>query len=158
MTDDHHDAKTYLGRYAEHNSRLQNWIGAYGAGLASMLVYQFRTSINDVRGIARSATKVSGQSTFDLGIQIEEMHHALALSFKLIAAALGVQILLLFLNKTSQFALAHMDENQKEWSRFDRLAEWFSRKYIFDAACDIASVGLPGRPTKGIRRGKNRIR
>jgi hypothetical protein len=142
MTDDHHDAKTYLGRYAEHNSRLQNWIGAYGGGLASMLVYQFRTSINDVRGIARTATKVSERYTFDLGVQIEQMHHALALSFKLIALALGLQILLLFLNKTSQFALAHMYADQSEWSIFDRVAEWFSQKYIFDATCDIASIGL----------------
>src|SRR5258708_40355771 len=28
----HHKTETYLARYAEHNARLQTWIGGYGAG------------------------------------------------------------------------------------------------------------------------------
>jgi hypothetical protein len=147
MTDDYHDRKTYLERYSEHSARLQNWIGAYGAGLATMLAYQFRTAISDARDLARTATRNSDPPVFVIQDHISWMHYALAWSFKLIALALAAQILLLFLNKSSQFAIAHASEDAKEWSPFERVSEWFSRKFVFDAACDLASVSLLGAAT-----------
>jgi len=147
MTDDFHDRKTYLDRYGEHSARLQNWIGAYGAGLATMLAYQFRTAVNDAREIVRTASPTTDPAFFNMKFHIEWMHETLARSFELIAFALGVQIFLLFLNKASQFALAHTPDAAKDWSRFDRAANWFSSIFAFDAVCDLTSVVLLGFAT-----------
>lgn len=144
MSVDLHERPTYVARYAEHSSRLQTWIGAYGAGLASALVYQFRTAIADARA-------QSGIGDLAARLRIEDdifvMHYALGHSLRLIAAALGAQILLLLLNKTSQFAIAHMDDNASKWTRSDRAAEWFSDQYWFDLLCDLVAIGLLVRAT-----------
>lgn len=145
-TDDFHDRSTYLARYAEHSSRLQNWIGGYGAGLASALIYQFRAANNDaiesLKNLPLSSTAyLNGQR------RITDMHYDLKTSLTLIAVALGLQIVLLFLNKISQWSLTHMDGDASKWSFSDRLGEWFSRQIVIDAALDISSVLLLGVST-----------
>jgi len=142
MSDDFHERATYVSRYAEHSSRLQNWIGGYGAGLASMLVYQFRTAVSDARDSIKTGTRIRVDSPEEVVQHIAAMHRELATSFTLIAAALGVQIFILFLNKATQFSVAHADEDESKWTRIDRLAEWCSRQFSIDAVCDLASVLL----------------
>jgi hypothetical protein len=114
----------YLKRYAEHNSRLQTWIGAYGAGLASLLIYQYRN-------IPPSA----------IGALIKG-HAPLVRALVLIATGLIPQVLLLLANKTSQFYIAHADDDKSKWSRRERVSQWFSDVYLFDLFCDVASLVL----------------
>ena len=112
-----------------------------------MLVYQFRTALSDARELARTATLLSPKSPDDLAVQVAAMHAALQVSFQLIAVALGIQVILLFSNKASQFAIAHADDDSSKWSRSEKFWEWFSRQYIFDAVCDLFSVTLLGCAT-----------
>lgn len=39
-------------------------MGAYGAGLATMLVYQYRTAISDAKELAHSAAQLSKPSPY----------------------------------------------------------------------------------------------
>jgi hypothetical protein len=141
MTDDFHDRATYVARYAEHSSRLQTWIGAYGAGLASALVYQFRTALGEENDSIKdfpwpSAGRAEGFA------RIDAMHMDLRSALMLIAFALAIQVLLLFLNKGTQFSLAHLDDDEKQWSWLDRRTEWLSHQYLIDMACDAGSIVL----------------
>lgn len=147
----HHDKDAYLARYAEHNARLQTWIGGYGAGLASLLVYQFRTAIADAKDLWKSASG-GADNARPLIDKLTSMHSELSCALVLIAAALGLQVVLLFLNKATQFAITHSDDNQANWDWWERLSEKFSGFYWFDALCDAGSIGLLGLATyEGIR-------
>jgi hypothetical protein len=146
----HHKKEAYLARYAEHNARLQTWIGGYGAGLASLLVYQFRTAISDAKELWRShgGTDTAAAPV----IKLTNMHAELACALTLIAIALALQVVLLYLNKATQFAITHSDEEEANWSRWEGISEWFSGFYWFDAVCDAVSIGLLGLATyEGIR-------
>lgn len=137
--EDHHNRDIYLARYSEHNSRLQTWIGGYGAGLASLLVYQFRTAIGDTRELwkAKGLNAEPAMNSILAG-----MHEDLSLSLRFVAVAIALQVILLGLNKATQFAQAHMSDQRKEWTGWDKFSVWFSDQYWFDALCDMASVGL----------------
>jgi hypothetical protein len=125
----------YHDRYCEHSSRLQTWIGGYGAGLASLLVYQFRTAVGDTRELWKSkGVPTDGM----MNVAIADMHRDLALALRSIAIAIALQVVLLVLNKASQFALAN---RSKETRRF-RLSHWFSEQYCVDATLDFVSVVL----------------
>jgi hypothetical protein len=146
----HHKAETYLARYAEHNARLQTWIGGYGAGLASLLVYQFRTAIGDAKDLWKSASGADNAPA--LIAKMTDMRSELACALLLIAFALGLQVALLCLNKATQFSIAHSNEDEDEWNLWEKFSERFSGWYSFDAACDIGSVGLLSIATyEGIR-------
>jgi hypothetical protein len=146
----HHKKEAYLARYAEHNARLQTWIGGYGAGLASLLVYQFRTAISDAKELWRSHG--GADTAAALVIKLTNMHAELACALALIAIALALQIVLLYLNKATQFAITHSDEDEANWSSWEKISEWFSGFYWFDAVCDAVSIGLLGLATyEGIR-------
>lgn len=146
----HHDKETYLARYAEHNARLQTWIGGYGAGLASLLVYQFRTAIGDAKELWRSAAGTNNAPA--LIAKTTSMHNQLSCALMLIAIALGLQVVLLYLNKATQFSITHSDEDETKWNWWERHSEKFSGLYWFDALCDAGSIGLLGLATyEGIR-------
>jgi hypothetical protein len=146
----HHKTEAYLARYAEHNARLQTWIGGYGAGLASLLVYQFRTAIGDAKELGKSASEANHAPA--LVAKMTSMHNELSCALMLIALALGLQVVLLFLNKATQFSIAHSDEDEDKWNLWEKLSERFSGWYSFDAACDVGSIGLLGLATyEGIR-------
>jgi hypothetical protein len=146
----HHETEAYLARYAEHNARLQTWIGGYGAGLASLLVYQFRTAIGDAKELGKSASEADHAPA--LIAKMTSMHNELSCALMLIALALGVQVVLLFLNKATQFSIAHSDEDEDKWNPWEKFSERFSGWYSFDAACDVGSIGLLGLATyEGIR-------
>jgi hypothetical protein len=146
----HHKKEAYLARYAEHNARLQTWIGGYGAGLASLLVYQFRTAIADAKEFWKSAAGTdNGTPLID---KMTSMHSQLSCALVLIAVALGLQVVLLYMNKATQFAITHSDDDEEKWSLWDKLSEKFSGFYWFDALCDAGSIGLLGLATyEGIR-------
>ena len=146
----HHKKEAYLARYAEHSARLQTWIGGYGAGLASLLVYQFRTAVADAKELWKSAAgKDNATPLID---KMTSMHSQLSCALVLIAVALGLQVVLLYLNKATQFAITHSDDNEEKWSLWDKLSEKFSGFYWFDALCDAGSIGLLGLATyEGIR-------
>jgi hypothetical protein len=139
LPEDYHEKAVYLARYSEHNARLQTWIGGYGAGLASLLVYQFRTAVGDTRELWRNKGPKADAA---LNAVLAEMHYELSCSLRLIAAAIAIQVVLLALNKSTQFAQAHMSDQQIDWSPWDKFSIWFSDKYWFDALCDIASICL----------------
>jgi hypothetical protein len=146
----HHKTETYLARYAEHNARLQTWIGGYGAGLASLLVYQFRTAIGDTKELWKSASGADNAQA--LIAKMTSMHNELSCALMLIAIALGLQVVLLFLNKATQFSIAHSDEDETKWNLWETFSEMFSGWYSFDAVCDVGSIGLLGFATyEGIR-------
>jgi hypothetical protein len=146
----HHNTGTYLARYAEHNARLQTWIGGYGAGLASLLVYQFRTAIADAKELGKSSSGADHAPA--LIAKMTSMHNELSCALMLIALALGLQVVLLFLNKATQFSIAHSDEDEGKWNPWEKFSERFSGWYSFDAACDVGSIGLLGLATyEGIR-------
>jgi hypothetical protein len=65
----------------------------------------------------------------------------------LIAVALGLQVVLLYLNKATQFSITHSDEDETKWSPWEKISEKFSGLYWFDALCDAGSVGLLGVAT-----------
>jgi hypothetical protein len=136
----HHKKEQYLARYAEHNARLQTWIGGYGAGLASLLVYQFRTAIADSKELWKSAAGTDNAPA--LIAKMTNMHSQLSCALSLIAIALGLQVVLLYLNKSTQFAITHSDNDQARWSPWERISEKFSSLYWFDALCDAGSIGL----------------
>ena len=141
MGGEDHDRATHLGRYSEHNSRLQTWIGGYGAGLATALIYQFRTVLDDARQALKAVSPLDPAHDAAV-LQIATTKMYLRHSLELIALALSLQIALLMLNKGSQWRLAHMGNDRQSWNWRCRLAHWFSGKYIFDIVCDIGSVGL----------------
>jgi hypothetical protein len=146
----HHNKDTYLARYAEHNARLQTWIGGYGAGLASLLVYQFRTAIGDAKELWKSATGADNAPV--LIAKTTSMHSQLSCALTLIAIALGFQVVLLYLNKATQFSITHSDEDESKWNWWEKLSESFSGLYLFDALCDVGSISLLGLATyEGIR-------
>jgi len=141
----HHDKDKYLARYAEHNARLQTWIGGYGAGLSSLLVYQFRTAIGDAKELWKSAAGADNAPTILL--KVAGMHERLSYALVLIAVALGLQVVLLNLNKATQFSITHSDEDETKWTWWENVSEKFSALYSFDALCDAASIGLLGMAT-----------
>ena len=146
----HHNVDKYLARYAEHSARLQTWIGGYGAGLASLLVYQFRTALMDTKELWKShhgaddAPVLIGKTT--------SMHSQLSCALMLIAVALGLQVIVLLMNKATQFSITHSDDDENNWDGWEKFSEKFSGSYWFDALCDIASVLLLAvATTEGIR-------
>jgi hypothetical protein len=147
MADNPVDRQNFLERYAEHSSRLQTWIGAYGAGLASLLVYQYRTAVSDARALLQTTSVVAGTTSFSIQAQIEPMHHALVVSLTLIAVGLALQVILLFLNKWSQFKIAHAPDRRAGWTPSQTAANWFSEQFWFDGLCDVGSALLLGIAT-----------
>lgn len=141
MSNDFHDRGTYVSRYSEHSSRLQNWIGAYGAGLASLLVYHFRTAVTDAQSPANSAQSV------EVAAHIAAMHSQLTSAFESIAAALALQVTLLFINKWSQFHLAHTPEEDSDWSPRHYGANFLSEAFLIDNLLDLGSIILLGLAT-----------
>ena len=137
---DAHPASVHVARYSEHASRLQNWIGGYGAGLGSLLVYQYRTALSSVAETWPKSPPPQGAVA--LNAVMASMHAALSIAFILIAFAIAAQVSLLGLNKLTQLTLANMSENEKEWSAWDKSAAWVSRQYWLDAICDLTSIFL----------------
>jgi len=133
----------YLARYAEHSSRLQTWIGGYGAGLASLLVYQFRTAVGDTKALweARGATAALLRGN-PLDVVLWEMHLRLSQSLRLIAVALAIQVALLTLNKYTQLVQAHAPDDVAEQTCGQRLAISICNHSWIDLVCDVASIGL----------------
>ncbi len=80
------------------------------------------------------------------------MHSELSCALMLIAFALGLQVVLLYLNKATQFSIAHSDQDETKWSYLEKFSNWFSGLYRFDAFCDAGSIVLLGFATyEGIR-------
>lgn len=134
----------YLARYAEHNSRLQTWIGGYGAGLASLLVYQFRTAVTDTKALwqANGGATAAILAGNPLDALLSEMHLRLSHSLRLIALALAIQVTLLTLNKYTQLAQAHAPDDTANQSRWQRVAIWICNQSWIDLVCDVASIVL----------------
>ena len=76
------------------------------------------------------------------------MHDRLGNSLTFIATALGLQTVLLIINKTSQFYIAHMNEDATQWTGTEKLAEWFSQPYAVEFIIDLVSVFLQALATK----------
>ena len=130
----------HLARHSEHNSRLQTWIGSYGAGLASLLVYQFRTAVADTKDSWKAHT--SNAASAKLDAIVGQMHADLRAALAVVAMALALQVVLLFINKATQAALANPDKE-------GTIAEWWyaqscniSLRYSIDVACDTGSIVL----------------
>lgn len=111
----------YLERYSEHARRLQTWIGGFGAGLASVLLYQFRTY----------------SETLDES-KLPAARENLGSALTLIAIAIAIQVSLLLLNKFTQFILANPPAERKHRS-YTR-AEWLSERWEVDFVGDVLSV------------------
>jgi hypothetical protein len=135
-------------RYAEHSRTLQTWIGAYGVGLASLLVYQFRTALDDVlpRFHYKDAYHAKQMQMIDFVGNVKATGAAMAadlnLAFNLIALAISLQVVLLLVNKATQFRLAHAPRARQQWKPLDRAAERVSGWFLLDIGFDIASVAL----------------
>lgn len=112
-----------------------------------MLVYQYRTAIGDARDLAQAADLPLKATSDLLARHIAGMHNALATAFLLIAISLAIQVALLFLNKWSQFTIAHTAGAKTEWSWNEKLADWLSEMFFVDVICDVSSAMLLGFAT-----------
>jgi hypothetical protein len=84
------EAAAHLARYAEHSSRIQTLIGGYGAGLASLLVYQFRTAVTDTKDSWKVQTgQVASKKLDEI---LSGMHADLRAALELVAMALAIQV------------------------------------------------------------------
>lgn len=132
------DTSQHLERYGEHARRLQMWIGAYSAGLASLLIYQFRTATQEVSArIALEATDAAKAAAM-VKAKLAEMQYAMELALKLIAAAILLQVVLLIVNKSTQFVLANRESNTWPY----KCAEWTSDQFWVDVIADLGGVVL----------------
>jgi hypothetical protein len=105
-----------------------------------LLVYQFRAALADVKELGKAA--VGPYAPQALIAKISTMHSQLSCALMVIALALGLQVVLLYLNKATQFAITHSDEDPAKWSCWETISEKFSGLYWFDALCDFGSIGL----------------
>lgn len=139
MSDDSH-----LGRYAEHARRLQTWIGAYGVGLASLLIYQYRTAVGEVRAEIKAALAddPAGVAASAGALDLAGMKDDLRQAFVLIAIAISLQVALLVLNKASQYAVAHTPSDDNARGVLHRVADRVSQAYWIDLMADLGSIGL----------------
>lgn len=114
-------AADHRERYREHARRLQTWLGAYAAGLASLLVIHFHDGI---------------------GLAPTKMLNSLSCSLRLIGLALSFQVFLLLTNKFTQYYVADVPEGNGGSTFLEKAACRITMWFWVDVVCDLATVGL----------------
>ena len=140
------ESEAHLERYREHARRLQTWIGAYGAGLATLLVLHFRDAVGELFNNADREAHIVDEELiplfFKARMEAAGMKDHLREALWLIGIALACQVALLFVNKVTQFYVSHAspDATARNWRERAswRVADW----YWIDLICDCASVVL----------------
>ena len=126
-------AADHRERYIEHSRRLQTWLGAYAAGLASLLVIHFRDASEAVH---RWSSVPVADAT------IAKMAQSLSCSLRLIGFAIAAQVALLLLNKITQFVIEHIPNPNDGETCCERAAQKISNWFWLDVLADVVSISL----------------
>lgn len=130
-------ASDHRERYIEHSRRLQTWLGAYAAGLASLLVIHFRDASEAVHRLDPAIADAIAA----------KMTQSLSCSLWLIGFAIAAQVALLVVNKATQFYVEDIPENKDGESWIERFAQKISTWFWIDVLADVASISLLVRAT-----------